>query len=183
MTSVGSGGCGDIIPPLDQQKVLNEIEEELVSIEQEIQNQTNLKESLKLKIAELTADRIRNLPKAIQKEHDAVEDKISNLNWHLNESKRKLAQVVSRRDRSSMVTKRLKESIQTMEQNSPMIEEKLLLEQKHMQMIEDKQKEADKALEIATDELRKVERAHSVKVEILDQEKKQLDLKLNGLVA
>merc|ERR1711881_158821 len=158
-------------PPLEgfTEKVLLEIQDELQLVNRDITEQESLRVSLTREISEATAERIRILPVAVQKEHEAVATEIADLNWHLTRANRKLNQVAMKNERCEMIFKRLTESISTIDKHAPMVEDKLKLEQKEMLAIEQKQEDADKTYKKTKQELEVVEADFRQKTNKLDQ--------------
>lgn len=137
----------------DQNLLLNKIQDQLNIINQEISEQETLSKSLIQNIEVASADRIRHLPFEIQREHDAVATEIADLNWHLSRAKRKLNQVNSKKERCELLHDQLNESIKNVDKHAPMVEDKLVLEQKEMEEIEEKQAAADVAYKKVKKEL------------------------------
>lgn len=152
----------------DQQHLVEKISSQLSEINKEIQAQEAYSQTLSKEIEVASADRIRHLPNEIQREHDAVASEIADLNWHLSRAKRKLHQVNSKRDRCEMLHKRLSDSIANVDKHAPMVEDKLVLEQKEMEDIEKKQVGADKAYNRVKKELDDIESGFNQRIKVLD---------------
>jgi len=159
-------------------EILAEISAELERVEGEIEVQESEQIGLQARISEATAERIRYLPTAVQREHDAVEAEIADLNWHLTRATRKLNSVSAKKEQCDVTNKRLVESIQSIDKHAPMVEDKLKLEQREMKIIEAKQVEADAVYQKTKAQLDRIDAEFKVRTNRLDEEKYRYDMEL-----
>ena len=86
------------------------------------------------------------LPIAVQREHDILAMDISELQWHVKQEKQELIKAEEKLDYASTINKRLKADIDFNKNHSPLVEEKLRLEQAAMTEIKKEQIHQDEVL-------------------------------------
>merc|ERR1712106_1193805 len=98
------------------------------------------------KIHDIAEARWKMLPIAVQREHDILAMDISELQWHVKQEKQELMKAEEKLDYASTINKRLKADIDFNKNHSPLVEEKLRLEQAAMTEIKKEQVHQDEVL-------------------------------------
>merc|ERR1712062_673339 len=106
------------------------------------------------KIHGIAEARWKMLPIAVQREHDIIAMDISELQWHLKQEKQDLIKAQENLDYAYTINKRLKTDIDFNRDHSPLVEEKLRLEQEAMIEIKKEREIQNSALRIAKAKLK-----------------------------
>ncbi|KAL3868233.1 hypothetical protein ACJMK2_041064 [Sinanodonta woodiana] len=146
-------GDGLRIPYLGAEEVVDEVITLMARLENDRQETVNALErekerviTLGNKIDDISLQKLRDLPKAVELEHEACTVDLNELNWHVAYNKRNETRLTNRTGVAEVLNKRLKEDIAFVQNHIPLVDEKLDLEQEAMQKIRDAQKNTDHEL-------------------------------------
>ncbi|PIK35947.1 putative coiled-coil domain-containing protein [Apostichopus japonicus] len=161
----------DELPKLGAEDVIDEVVTLLGRLESDRQDTESLLEKekkrvvwLQGKIDTLAHKRLVELPKAVQKEHEACAADIAELKWHCSYRGRQLTRVKNKVENGEMLNARLNEDIAFVKKHCPLVEEKLDLEMEAMKRIDEAQDqtigELNKMVEKMTKTQNKSHEAH-----------------------
>ncbi|KAK3584816.1 hypothetical protein CHS0354_006233 [Potamilus streckersoni] len=141
------------IPYLGAEEVVDEVITLMARLENDRQEMLKALErekerviTLGNKIDEISLQKLTDLPKAVELEHEACTVDLNELNWHVAYNKRNETRLKNRAGVAEVLNKRLKEDIEFVQKHIPLVDEKLELEQEAMQKIKYAQKNTDQEL-------------------------------------
>jgi len=139
------------------------------------------------RIHDIAEARWKMLPIAVQREHDTLAMDIAELQWHLKQETAELRKAQNKLDYAKTINRRVKADIDFNKEHSPLVEEKLRLEQVAIQEIQGVQQYQDDQLTQTKMRLEAAEAEFRTKSQTLiaerDQHKAKLDKVLNTLHA
>jgi len=139
------------------------------------------------RIHDIAEARWKMLPIAVQREHDTLAMDIAELQWHLKQETAELRKAQTKLDYAKTINRRVKADIDFNKEHSPLVEEKLRLEQVAIQEIQGVQQYQDDQLTQTKMRLEAAEAEFRTKSQTLiaerDQHKAKLDKVLNTLNA
>uniref|UniRef100_A0A8C5WGZ9 Coiled-coil domain-containing protein 178 n=1 Tax=Leptobrachium leishanense TaxID=445787 RepID=A0A8C5WGZ9_9ANUR len=100
------------------------------------------KQTLIAKVDKLSLWKLHHLPEAIQKEYEAVEQDISELQWHIACKEQDLHNALSKAFKTEEANAKIQEEIDFLKKHSPLLDDKLTLESDVMEKIKQAQEEA-----------------------------------------
>lgn len=135
-----------LLPYLGAEDVLDEVvtllarlENDRIEILQSLVNEKQKVVKLNEKIDHLCLVRMRELPIAVQKEHEACIMDLNELQWHVSYSSRTEKRIHARTHTAEVNNQRLKEEITFVTRHIPLVKEKLQLEIQAMESIRNAQ--------------------------------------------
>ncbi|XP_071952787.1 coiled-coil domain-containing protein 178-like [Antedon mediterranea] len=136
------------IPNLGAEPVIDEVvtllgrlESDRVDTEKALSKEKQRVVWLQERIDKLANQRMQELPKAVQNEHEACSMDISELKWHCSYRNRQKSRKQSHVEVAQTLNSRLKEDISFVTKHCPLVEEKLELERGAMALIDNAQKQ------------------------------------------
>lgn len=137
---------GALLPYLGAEDVLDEVvtllarlENDRVEILKSLENEKEKVVRLNDKIDHLCLVRMRELPIAVQREHEACIMDLNELTWHVSYSSRTEKRIHQRTHTAEVNNQRLKEEISFVQRHIPLVKEKLQLEIQAMESIKNAQ--------------------------------------------
>ncbi|XP_052059765.1 coiled-coil domain-containing protein 178-like isoform X2 [Mytilus californianus] len=137
---------GALLPYLGAEDVLDEVvtllarlENDRVEILKSLENEKEKVVRLNDKIDHLCLVRMRELPIAVQREHEACIMDLNELTWHVSYSSRTEKRIHQRTHTAEVNNQRLNEEISFVQRHIPLVKEKLQLEIQAMESIKNAQ--------------------------------------------
>ncbi|XP_064626138.1 coiled-coil domain-containing protein 178-like [Lineus longissimus] len=153
------------IPYLGAEEVLDEVMTLLGKLETDrIESMTQYKQQIHLvrnlgaRIDGIAEHRMNELPKAVQKEHEACSRDIYELQWHVSYRGRAEDRITNKMEIADALNKKLKDDIAFVSRHCPLVEEKLELEQEAMERIQIAQTETTEELNLTLERCARVEK-------------------------
>jgi chromosome segregation ATPase len=134
--------------------------------------------TIKGKIHDIAEARWKILPLAVQREHEILAMDISELQWHVKQETQKMVIAQEKLENASTINTRLKADIDFNKNHSPLVEEKLRLEEAAMVDIKQEQKVQTGVLHVAKSKLKLAQEDFKRKSTKLRQERAQHEEKL-----
>ncbi|KAJ8034089.1 hypothetical protein HOLleu_24515 [Holothuria leucospilota] len=152
------------LPKLGAEEVIDEVVTLLGRLETDRQDTEGTLEKekqrvhwLQGRIDFLANKRLVELPRAVQKEHEACAADIAELKWHCAYRGRQLTRVKNKVESAEMLNARLNEDIAFVKKHCPLVEEKLDLEMEAMKRIDEAQNQTTGELNKMFEKLKKTE--------------------------
>ena len=131
------------------------------------------------RIHDIAEARWKMLPVAVQREHDILAMDIAELQWHLKQERSELRKAKNKLDYCKTINRRVKADIDFNKEHSPLVEEKLRLEQEAILEIKEVQKQQDESLAMTRIRLEKAEAEYRQKSQALQAERDKHQAKLD----
>ncbi|XP_022102593.1 coiled-coil domain-containing protein 178-like [Acanthaster planci] len=154
----------DEIPHLGAEEVIDEVVVLLGRLETDRRDTQELYDKecrrvqwLQSKIDRLAARRLFELPRAVQKEHEACATDIAELKWHCSYRARQKSRVQGQVETAELMNARLMEDIAFVQKHCPLVEEKLELERDAMKRIDEAQVQTTDMLNQTYEKLKRTE--------------------------
>lgn len=132
-------------------------------------------------IHEIAVNRWRMLPIAVQREHDILAMDIAELQWHLKMEKNELRRAQNKLDYAKTINDRVKADIEFNQEHTPLVEEKLRIEQAAIVDIKNVQADQDNNLRTTKEKLRTAEFEFHLKSKTLRDERTKYINKLESV--
>ncbi|XP_071807760.1 coiled-coil domain-containing protein 178-like [Asterias amurensis] len=164
LADIAARDIEDEIPHLGAEEIIDEVMILLGRLETDRYDAQSLYDKeckrvkwLQAKIDKLAARRMYELPREVQKEHEACATDIAELKWHCAYRSRQKARVQTQVETAEVMNARLMEDIAFVQKHCPLVEEKLELERDAMKRIDEAQVQTTEMLNQTYEKLKRTE--------------------------
>ncbi|XP_010883949.2 coiled-coil domain-containing protein 178 isoform X2 [Esox lucius] len=161
--------------------LIERLEADRQDAEEALQTEKRRRRALAGKIDSISVWKQQEFPVAVQKEHEACTRDIRELEWHLKLRRDKLHQVKDKVTKMEVLNQRLKEDIDFVKTNGPLVKEKLQLERDCMDQINMAQHEAHETFSKTLTELKSCQEEMRKKELKADEEREWMFHELKGI--